>query len=50
MIVARIHAERFLVAEEFKASESIGRRNYLIVIGINTALSSRKGIDNIRYT
>uniref|UniRef100_J3L9U8 Hexosyltransferase n=1 Tax=Oryza brachyantha TaxID=4533 RepID=J3L9U8_ORYBR len=38
------------VAEEFKLSESIGRRKYLMVIGINTAFSSRKRRDSIRYT
>ena len=38
------------VAEEFKVSESIGRRKYLMVIGINTAFSSRKRRDSIRYT
>ncbi|KAL5208536.1 hypothetical protein ABZP36_032971 [Zizania latifolia] len=38
------------VAEEFKISESIGRRKYLMVIGINTAFSSRKRRDSIRYT
>jgi len=38
------------VAEDFKVSESIGRRKYLMVIGINTAFSSRKRRDSIRYT
>ncbi|OEL30797.1 putative beta-1,3-galactosyltransferase 2 [Dichanthelium oligosanthes] len=38
------------VSEEFKVSESIGRRKYLMVIGINTAFSSRKRRDSIRYT
>ncbi|TVU32681.1 hypothetical protein EJB05_24424 [Eragrostis curvula] len=38
------------VAEEFKISESIGRRKYRMVIGINTAFSSRKRRDSIRYT
>uniref|UniRef100_A0A0D9YMP5 Hexosyltransferase n=1 Tax=Oryza glumipatula TaxID=40148 RepID=A0A0D9YMP5_9ORYZ len=38
------------VAEEFKLSESIGRRKYLMVIGVNTAFSSRKRRDSIRYT
>jgi hypothetical protein len=38
------------VAEEFKVSESIGKRKYRMVIGINTAFSSRKRRDSIRYT
>ena len=38
------------VSEEYKASESTGRRKYLMVIGINTAFSSRKRRDSIRNT
>jgi hypothetical protein len=38
------------VAEEFKISGSIGRRKYRMVIGINTAFSSCKRSDSIRYT
>jgi hypothetical protein len=38
------------VAEEFKVSESIVKRKYRMVIGINTAFSSRKRRDSIRYT
>ena len=38
------------VSEEFKVSESIGKRKYRMVIGINTAFSSRKRRDSIRYT
>ncbi|CAN6177097.1 unnamed protein product [Urochloa humidicola] len=38
------------VPEEYKAAESTGRRKYLMVIGINTAFSSRKRRDSIRNT
>ena len=38
------------VSEEYKASESTVRRKYLMVIGINTAFSSRKRRDSIRNT
>jgi beta-1,3-galactosyltransferase 1/2/3/4/5/7/8 len=38
------------VSEEYKSSESSGRRKYLMVIGINTAFSSRKRRDSIRNT
>lgn len=38
------------VQEDYKASESTGRRKYLMVIGINTAFSSRKRRDSIRNT
>lgn len=38
------------VQEDYKASESSGRRKYLMVIGINTAFSSRKRRDSIRNT
>lgn len=51
---ARTLQESFLngspVSEEHKASGSIGRRKYFMVIGINTAFSSRKRRDSIRYT
>ncbi|CAL5040026.1 unnamed protein product [Urochloa decumbens] len=38
------------VQEEYKAAEPTGRRKYLMVIGINTAFSSRKRRDSIRNT
>lgn len=38
------------VSEEYKASGPPGRRKYLMVIGINTAFSSRKRRDSIRNT
>lgn len=38
------------VQEDYKVSESTGRRKYLMVIGINTAFSSRKRRDSIRNT
>ncbi|KAK3156074.1 hypothetical protein QOZ80_2AG0102540 [Eleusine coracana subsp. coracana] len=38
------------VSEDFKISEPIGMRKYRMVIGINTAFSSRKRRDSIRYT
>jgi hypothetical protein len=51
---ARTLQESFLngspVSEEYKASESAGRRKYFMVIGINTAFSSRKRRDSIRNT
>ncbi|KAK3131088.1 hypothetical protein QOZ80_6BG0501920 [Eleusine coracana subsp. coracana] len=51
---ARTLQESFLngspVSEEYKSSESSGRRKYLMVIGINTAFSSRKRRDSIRNT
>lgn len=51
---ARTLQESFLngspVSQEYKASESSGRRKYLMVIGINTAFSSRKRRDSIRNT
>jgi beta-1,3-galactosyltransferase 1/2/3/4/5/7/8 len=51
---ARTLQESFLngspVSEEYKSSESSERRKYLMVIGINTAFSSRKRRDSIRNT
>lgn len=38
------------VSEDMKISESTGRRRYLMVIGINTAFSSRKRRDSVRAT
>ncbi|KAG4981143.1 hypothetical protein AAZX31_12G183000 [Glycine max] len=38
------------VAEDIKMSESSGRRRYLMVVGINTAFSSRKRRDSVRET
>ncbi|KAL5199750.1 hypothetical protein ABZP36_020953 [Zizania latifolia] len=51
---ARTRQESFLngspASEEYKSSESMGRRKYFMVIGINTAFSSRKRRDSIRST
>lgn len=51
---ARTLQESFLngspVSEEYKSSEFTRRRKYLMVIGINTAFSSRKRRDSIRNT
>ncbi|CAJ1956311.1 unnamed protein product [Sphenostylis stenocarpa] len=38
------------VPEDIKMSESSGRRRYLMVVGINTAFSSRKRRDSVRET
>ena len=38
------------VSEDLKISESIGKRKYLMVVGINTAFSSRKRRDSVRAT
>lgn len=38
------------IAEDIEAVESIGRRKYLMVVGINTAFSSRKRRDSVRAT
>ncbi|WOK99723.1 hypothetical protein Cni_G08435 [Canna indica] len=38
------------LAETLKATESTGRRKYLMVIGINTAFSSRRRRDSVRAT
>ena len=38
------------VSEDVKVAESTGKRRYLMVIGINTAFSSRKRRDSVRAT
>ncbi|TKY48742.1 beta-1,3-galactosyltransferase 2 [Spatholobus suberectus] len=38
------------VSEDIRMSESSGRRRYLMVVGINTAFSSRKRRDSVRET
>ncbi|KAL5972595.1 hypothetical protein ACLOJK_039400 [Asimina triloba] len=38
------------VSESLKVAESTGRRKYLMVVGINTAFSSRKRRDSVRAT
>lgn len=38
------------VSEDIKLNESSGKRRYLMVIGINTAFSSRKRRDSVRAT
>ncbi|RDX93539.1 putative beta-1,3-galactosyltransferase 2 [Mucuna pruriens] len=38
------------VADDIKMSESSGKRKYLMVVGINTAFSSRKRRDSVRAT
>ncbi|KAJ4981119.1 hypothetical protein NE237_031956 [Protea cynaroides] len=38
------------ISENLKVSESTGKRKYLMVIGINTAFSSRKRRDSVRTT
>ncbi|XP_042373327.1 probable beta-1,3-galactosyltransferase 2 isoform X2 [Zingiber officinale] len=38
------------VSETLKATESAGRRKYLMVMGINTAFSSRRRRDSVRAT
>ncbi|XP_027340759.1 probable beta-1,3-galactosyltransferase 2 isoform X2 [Abrus precatorius] len=38
------------VPEDIKMNESSGRRRYLMVVGINTAFSSRKRRDSVRET
>ncbi len=51
---ARTLQESFLngspVSEGHKGSDSTGRQKYLMVIGINTAFSSRQRRDSIRNT
>ena len=37
-------------SDDLKSSPSSGRRRYLMVIGINTAFSSRKRRDSVRAT
>ena len=38
------------ISDELKIDEPSGRRKYLMVIGINTAFSSRKRRDSVRAT
>lgn len=38
------------VSEDFKINDSTRKRRYLMVIGINTAFSSRKRRDSVRAT
>lgn len=38
------------LSEDSKQTDTSGRRKYLMVIGINTAFSSRKRRDSIRAT
>ncbi|XP_010536663.1 PREDICTED: probable beta-1,3-galactosyltransferase 4 [Tarenaya hassleriana] len=38
------------VSEEFKLTEAVTKRKYLMVVGINTAFSSRKRRDSVRAT
>jgi hypothetical protein len=38
------------ISEDIKINASTGRRKYLMVIGINTAFSSRKRRDSVRAT
>jgi len=38
------------VSDDIRMSESSGKRKYLMVIGINTAFSSRKRRDSVRAT
>lgn len=38
------------ISEDMEKSESTGRRKYFMVIGINTAFSSRKRRDSVRAT
>ncbi|KAK3199708.1 hypothetical protein Dsin_023123 [Dipteronia sinensis] len=38
------------ISDELKIDESSGRRKYLMVVGINTAFSSRKRRDSVRAT
>lgn len=38
------------VSEDIKMPESSGKRRYLMVVGINTAFSSRKRRDSVRQT
>lgn len=38
------------IAEDLKISESTKKRKYLMVVGINTAFSSRKRRDSVRAT
>lgn len=38
------------VSEDIRTTESMGKRKYLMVVGINTAFSSRKRRDSVRAT
>ena len=38
------------VSDDLKKSESSGRRRYLMVVGVNTAFSSRRRRDSVRAT
>ena len=38
------------LSEDMKKSETPGRRRYFMVVGINTAFSSRKRRDSVRAT
>jgi len=38
------------ISDDIRLSESSGKRKYLMVIGINTAFSSRKRRDSVRST
>jgi hypothetical protein len=38
------------VSEDIRTTESSGKRKYLMVVGINTAFSSRKRRDSVRAT
>ncbi|KAG2678077.1 hypothetical protein I3843_12G129500 [Carya illinoinensis] len=54
LAAARVTQESILInsqiSEDVKISESRGKRKYLMVIGINTAFSSRKRRDSVRET
>lgn len=38
------------VSQDLKVTDPIGKRKYLMVVGINTAFSSRKRRDSVRAT
>lgn len=38
------------VSQDLKVTNPIGKRKYLMVVGINTAFSSRKRRDSVRAT
>lgn len=38
------------VSDDIRTNESSGKRKYLMVVGINTAFSSRKRRDSVRAT
>lgn len=54
LAAARVAQESILngspISEDLKISESRAKRKYLMVIGINTAFSSRKRRDSVRAT